>query len=628
MINYISLEIKTIEINDNEHLTDVFKKNNFPLEAIPTNCILDKTLPGLGATYSEIKAKRNSIIIEPNVPVIMGKVNNDNSLLGVYESIKEAKIKSYLLNDTIIYKKILCTPEAYMRVVRIAEDNEIDLYSNYFCLYDECEKITQDIDYREQISLPMNDFFLYRDKAFVSATPLHLRNPEFEEQNFFILKVKPTFKFQKKINLITTNNYESSVIELLDQLRDSPCVCIFMNSTNGINKLITRLEENNITDYKAFCSKKSEIKFKSRNIHQSFEDLDLPLAKYNFFTSRFYSAVDIYTTVSPDIIILTDLHEAKHSRIDPLTNAIQIYGRFRNKHDDGQKFNSLTHISNYGTIGEVLTEQEIESYIDTSKQIYDDLKIRFEKAENEGEKKSITDTLKTCSYNKFTNENDTLNYFKIDNFYDDERVRGYYLTPDNLVHAYESTNHFIIEHSNPLYIVGDKELFEYKKAPSRIEQRKFLVKKLHTIHTSGEYTTEEILKAEADFLRVDKRDQLEEAKFTIDAFKKLGKGQIESVGYYKHRIEQLLRKDNKKTNEQKMFSQEVRDAILQRFPEEGTFMQEDLFNGFDEIFKSYGITAKVNLATIKKYYGVGVSKSKEEMGNIRLHMFRPDKEYQ
>ena len=302
MIKYISLEVKTIEINDNEHLTDIFKKNNFPLEAIPTNCILDKTLPGLGATYSEIKAKRNSIIIEPNVPVIMGKVKNDNSLLGVYESIKEAKIKSYLLNDTITYKKILCTPEAYMRIVRIAEDIELDLYNNYFCLYDECEKITQDIDYREQISLPMNDFFLYRDKAFVSATPLQLRNPEFEEQNFFILKVKPTFEFRKKINLITTNNYESSVIELLEELKDSPCVCIFMNSTNGINKLTTRLEENNITDYKAFCSKKSEIKFKSRNIHQSFEDLDLPLAKYNFFTSRFYSAVDIYTTVSPILL--------------------------------------------------------------------------------------------------------------------------------------------------------------------------------------------------------------------------------------------------------------------------------------------------------------------------------------
>ena len=154
------------------------------------------------------------------------------------------------------------------------------------------------------------------------------------------------------------------------------------------------------------------------------------------------------------------------------------------------------------------------------------------------------------------------------------------------------------------------------------------MKKLHTIYTSGEYTTEEILKAEADFLRVDRRDQLEEAKFTIDAFKKLGKDQMESVGYYKHRIEQLLRKYNKKTNDQKMFSQEVRDAILQRFPEEETYKQEDLFNGFEEIFKSYGITAKVNLATIKKYYGLSASKAKEYKGSIRLHMFSPDKECQ
>ena len=35
---------------------------------IPTNTILNKTLTGLGATHSEIHSKRNSIIIEPNVP--------------------------------------------------------------------------------------------------------------------------------------------------------------------------------------------------------------------------------------------------------------------------------------------------------------------------------------------------------------------------------------------------------------------------------------------------------------------------------------------------------------------------------------------------------------------------------
>lgn len=628
MIDYIQLETRPIEINEDEHLTDVFKNNGYSLNAIPSNCILDKTLPGLGATYSEIKAQRNSIIIEPNVPVIIGKTESDKSLLGIYEGVKAQKIKNYLLNDRIAHKKILCTPEAYMRVKSIAEDNDINLYEDYFCLYDECEKITQDIDYREQISLPMNDFFLYRNKAFVSATPLQLRNPEFQEQDFFILKVSPLYEYRKKIRLITTNNYERSVIELLEELKDSPCVCVFMNSTNGINKLITQLEEKGITNYKAFCSKKSEIKFKSRDIHQSYESLNLPLAKYNFFTSRFYSAVDIYTAVSPDIIILTDLFEATHSRIDPFTNTIQIYGRFRNKHANGQRFNSLTHISNYGTIGEVLTEQEIESYINTSKQIYDELKDKADKATNKGEKKSINDTLKTCSYNKFINENGELNYFKVDNFFDDERVRGYYQTPESLLRAYEATYHFEIDHSNPLYIVGERELLEYKKLPSRIQQRKFLVKKLHTIYTSGNYTPEEILSAEADFLRVDRREQLEEAEFTIEAYKKLGKEPMESVGYYKNGIEQLLKKHEKNTNEQKMFSKEVRKAISQRFPEYSTLKETDLFNGLEEVFRTFGISAKVNLATVRKYYGADRCKGKEEKGHIRLWRFQPDKEYE
>ena len=42
-----------------QYLTEV-------LPQIETNTILCKTLTGLGATYSEIKAKRHSVIIVPN----------------------------------------------------------------------------------------------------------------------------------------------------------------------------------------------------------------------------------------------------------------------------------------------------------------------------------------------------------------------------------------------------------------------------------------------------------------------------------------------------------------------------------------------------------------------------------
>ena len=59
------MNIRHIPIKKGQHLSDVY--------AIESNTILCKTLTGLGATYSEIKAKRHSIIIEPNQPAIIGK---------------------------------------------------------------------------------------------------------------------------------------------------------------------------------------------------------------------------------------------------------------------------------------------------------------------------------------------------------------------------------------------------------------------------------------------------------------------------------------------------------------------------------------------------------------------------
>ena len=62
----------TIPIQQGQNLADALKSAGYI--NIPSNVILNKTLTGIGATYMEIIAKRNSIIIEPNVPVISGKV--------------------------------------------------------------------------------------------------------------------------------------------------------------------------------------------------------------------------------------------------------------------------------------------------------------------------------------------------------------------------------------------------------------------------------------------------------------------------------------------------------------------------------------------------------------------------
>lgn len=171
------MEIRELSISKNQWLSKVLPINEQGKRFIPTNCILDKTLPGLGATSSEILAERNSIIIEPNVPVITGKCEKDKRLLAVYEKTTDKQIEAYLLNKKIEFKKILCTPESYMRVKSKAEDLGIDIHKNYFCLFDECEKITQDIDYRESISLPINDFFFIQRKGFCFCHSFGFKKP-------------------------------------------------------------------------------------------------------------------------------------------------------------------------------------------------------------------------------------------------------------------------------------------------------------------------------------------------------------------------------------------------------------------------------------------------------------------
>ena len=94
-MNVAEIEIKKKSNGKIQYLTEVLKE-------IPTNTILCKTLTGLGATYGEIKAKRHSIIIEPNKPVIVGKYNDskhkDDNLFPVHEGIYSDDIVNYIEN--------------------------------------------------------------------------------------------------------------------------------------------------------------------------------------------------------------------------------------------------------------------------------------------------------------------------------------------------------------------------------------------------------------------------------------------------------------------------------------------------------------------------------------------------
>ena len=60
----------------------------------------------------------------------------------------------------------------HLDVYKRQYETHTPMYDDYFLLLDECEKTIQDVGYRRDIYLPVEDFFRFKNKAMVSATPI------------------------------------------------------------------------------------------------------------------------------------------------------------------------------------------------------------------------------------------------------------------------------------------------------------------------------------------------------------------------------------------------------------------------------------------------------------------------
>ena len=612
-INIIPMKIVKTLLKKGEWLLDALKRVG--CEMIPTNTILNKTLTGLGATHSEIHSKRNSIIIEPNVPVILGKLNDKENLEAVYERCTPHTINKYLKMD-IPYKKIMTTPESFKKIRKAAMELNINIYKEYFCLFDECEKLTQDIDYRRKISQPIYDFFQFEQKALVSATPLEMSHPEFERQGFQLIKIEPDYDYKKDLELIVTNSYYKRLRIVLDNLKDSKHICIFFNVTDGIGDLIDNLK---VTDYKVFCSQKSVEKLKKRGIINAYEQIDYPLAKYNFFTCRFYSALDILNGKhKPDILILTDLRTAQWTMIDPFTEAIQIQGRFRKKGKDDVTYNSLTHITTIDPNIRVRSKGEIRNRIDQFIANYNLLKEQRDGTEDEFKQKAILEDMESLKYQDLIDERGDINPFSIDNLYNEERVRAYYQSADALYQAYLATGFFNVTYNNVTECVGDDDIERLNNTKVAIKQREQLVNlivRMEEWFSMGKITFEE----KQELLNLIRKQP--EGDDILSAYYKIGKDAIVSAEYKKQLIEKKVKEYDKAQAQKLRFSPKVLNEIKAEFPLGIYLPKEDIKQRFQLIYHENGVDYKATQVTIEDYYDCTPSNSKEKP-SFMLNFFK------
>ena len=188
----------------NHYIISKGQKLSDIMPQIESNINLAKKFPGIGATYLEIHSPRPSILIEPNVPVIQGKCaksDKDFKLFGVYEGVSVDKITDYL-QEPYKYHKLMTTPESFPKIKQAANNVGIDLYSHFFCLMDESHLLVKDVDYRDNIVLPINDFFLFKQKALVSATPIAFSDPRFKEQGFRTVTIDADYNYKQDITCL------------------------------------------------------------------------------------------------------------------------------------------------------------------------------------------------------------------------------------------------------------------------------------------------------------------------------------------------------------------------------------------------------------------------------------------
>lgn len=577
-----------IQINKNEngkiqYLTEV-------LPMIPTNTILYKTLTGLGATYGELKTDRNSIIIEPNVPVIVGKCNDpkhkENNLFGVYEGVYTEDVIKYLEKSADKRIKILTTPESFQKVKDASELMDMDIYGTCFLLFDECHKIVKDADYRSDITLPFDDFFLFNEKALVSATPISFSDPRFEMQKFQIIRIEPAFEYKLPVSLIHTNNVLEQLKRTLDKL-DATDICLFVNSTDMIYSFIKQLDiENEST---VFCAKKSVEKLKNKKFKHAFEQWSKSkMKKYNFFTSRFYNALDIELKIKPTVIMISDVYFSEYSMIDPHTDAIQAIGRFRNG------VNRVCHIFNTNPNLPVRTEEEIGIYLQVSKEVYDKIKTFYDCATSEDARKAYREALKVLPFNQMLNKDGKENFFAIDNYVDEALLKSSYNAQEKLIASYRSNRLFDLDVESAYFPFGDFErLKKESKYASLKDKRKEVVRQL------------ELLKGddEIEMIRNYKEDLRKADSFIYEAYEEIGKEMIESLDYSVKRIkEAMILKQHREKTEGTEFIQLIKNSfkVGQKYTKK--YIKEEL----TRIYALTGVTPQKTITgqSIKEFFHV------------------------
>ena len=316
--------------------------------------LVDKKIPGIGATTLEINSKRNSIIVFPTKALAYSKHSKHPNTLYVGSEIKGEKekvtnqqIEEYLAKDG--YKKLLVVADSLGRLLGIIGKN----YKDYFLMIDEIDVLQTDNNFRPQLENVIDYYLMFplKNRCMVTATMKEFSNPHLKTECRFPITWQ--YNTHRNIDLLHTDNVTQAVIE---KVISHPIEKIFIayNSILQIRNIIASLDEETRKECAILCSEAS-IKEAGEYFAPKLGDNDTLPARINFATCCYFTGIDIED--SYHLITVSDVRRS-HSMLT-LDRMTQIHGRCRK--DNG----ILSETIIYNTLGYVSVMESMEKYTAT-----------------------------------------------------------------------------------------------------------------------------------------------------------------------------------------------------------------------------------------------------------------------
>lgn len=305
------------------------------------NGILNKEIPGCGATTVALTDEHKTIICSPRNELLKNKHEQYPDTLLVIGGVDTKEIEAYL--QTAELPKILVSYDSVYKLIGC-----IKYKSDWRVVVDEFQCLLADSSFKSEIELHFLDnsrSFPY--VTFLSATPILDKYLEqidhFKDMNYYqldweekdIVRVyrertkNPINAALEIVRYYQNGNYPSVYVNG-ERIYSKECV-IFLNSVNNIVNIIKQTELN-LEEVNIIVGNSDDNDRQIARIGEGFKRGRIPLKgethkKFTFCTSTAYAGCDFYSTNAATFVI-SDCNRP-NTAVDIATELVQIAGRQR-----------------------------------------------------------------------------------------------------------------------------------------------------------------------------------------------------------------------------------------------------------------------------------------------------------